>query len=215
MKDNADKILQDTPNTIFYKKLQPQFIWENISDRTFTESLRLPDIQMKFQNFLNNNYPTNNAGVNDYVNEFQDILLDARNKSLKIKKVRKRYKIKNITNKKWFDKECRIKRHAVRKLANQKHRDPININLRNRYHHELKIYKNTLKLKKEEFHKQKIIELEKTAEMIQTLFGKYLKLWMMKCQTMQLQIQSLKNNGYLTSKHYTQNIVLMSHNTMS
>jgi hypothetical protein len=48
MKDNADKILQDTPNTNFSKKLPaPQFIWENISDRTFTESLRLPDIGYK------------------------------------------------------------------------------------------------------------------------------------------------------------------------
>ena len=62
----------------------------------------------------------------------------------------------------------------MRKLANQKHRDPININLRNRYHHELKIYKNTLKLKKEEFHKQKIIELEKTAENDPNSFWKIL-----------------------------------------
>jgi hypothetical protein len=63
----------------------------------------------------------------------------------------------------------------LRKLANQKHIDPININLRNRYHHELKIYKNTLKLKKEEFHKQKIIELEKTAENDPNSFWKVLK----------------------------------------
>ena len=63
----------------------------------------------------------------------------------------------------------------MRKLANQKHRDPININLRNRYHHELKTYKNTLKLKKEEFHKQKIIELEKTTENDPNSFWKVLK----------------------------------------
>ena len=99
MKDNTDKILQDTPNTNFSKKLPPGSIYSGkiflIEPLGFTERLRLPDIQMKFQNFLNNNYPTNNAGVNDCVNEFQDILLDAGNKSLKIKKVRKRYKIKN------------------------------------------------------------------------------------------------------------------------
>jgi endonuclease/exonuclease/phosphatase family metal-dependent hydrolase len=49
MKDNTAKIFQDTPNTNFSKILPPQFIWENISDRIYTESLKLPDIQMKFQ----------------------------------------------------------------------------------------------------------------------------------------------------------------------
>ncbi len=40
----------------------------------------------------------------------------------------------------------------------------MNENLRNRYHAELKDYKNILKLKKEKFHDQKLLEVEKAAE---------------------------------------------------
>ena len=38
------------------------------------------------------------------------------------------------SNRRWFDKECRLKRHTLRKLANLKHRDPLNITLREKYH---------------------------------------------------------------------------------
>ena len=31
---------------------------------------------------------------------------------------------------KWFDKDCRIKQHDLRKLSNLKHRDPTNVELR-------------------------------------------------------------------------------------
>jgi hypothetical protein len=160
-KDNIDKTSEDVSN--FSRKLPNQFIWDNISNRTFIESLNLPEIQIKYQNFINKNYPINDEGVNDCLNTFQDLILEAGKKSLKIKNIRKRNKIKNISNKKWFDKDCRLKRHEVRKLANQKHRDPMDIDLRNRYHLELKAYKSILKLKKEEFHEQKLIELESTA----------------------------------------------------
>jgi hypothetical protein len=43
-------------------------------------------------------------------------------------------KVKSCNQQKWFDKECRIKRHELRKLANQKHKDQRNIDLRNAYH---------------------------------------------------------------------------------
>jgi hypothetical protein len=96
-------------------------------------------------------------------------------KSLKIKKVTRRRKIRNTTNKKWFDKEYRFKRHAVRKIANKKHKDPQNLNLRNSYHELLKDYKNTLRLKKDEFYQQKLNELESAAEKNPQLFWKVLK----------------------------------------
>ena len=35
-------------------------------------------------------------------------------------KLKRRSRITNTVTKKWFDKECRLKRHAVRKLANAK-----------------------------------------------------------------------------------------------
>jgi hypothetical protein len=65
-------------------------------------------------------------------------------KSLRIKKTKYRNKITNVCNKKWFDKECRLKRHSVRKLANQKHRDPLNSEIRKKYHEALKIFQKLL-----------------------------------------------------------------------
>jgi exonuclease III len=144
IKDDIDLISTTTPNYNFSNKLPSQFMWESVSSRAYTDKLKSSEIQIKFQTFLNNNYPKNDTGVSQCLNEFQDILTEAGNKSLKIKKVKKRKKIMTISNKKWFDKECRLKRHAVRKLANQKHRDPMNENVRNRYHTELKDYKNIL-----------------------------------------------------------------------
>ncbi len=54
-------------------------------------------------------------------------------------------------NKKWFDKQCRFKRHELRKLANQKHRDPTNQAIREAYDTALKTYKETLERKKINF----------------------------------------------------------------
>ena len=139
IKNDTDLFSNSTLNPNFSNKLPPQFIWENISNRTFTDQLRTPNIQRKFQNFMNTDHPRSDTGITQCLNEFQDILIEAGNKSLKIKKVKKRKKVTNVSNKKWFDKECLLKRYEVRKLANQKHRDPINENLRIRYHNELKV----------------------------------------------------------------------------
>ena len=73
--------------------------------------------------------------------------------------------MKPVSNKKWFDKDCRFKRHEVRKLSNQKHRDPLNENLREpKYHIALAVYKKLLSRKQTEYYNSKITELEKSAE---------------------------------------------------
>ena len=78
-------------------------------------------------------------------------------------------------NKKWFDKECRFTRHKLRKLANQKHRDPTNLTIRNAYHNALKIYKETSMRKREKFENDKLIELEKAAKENPDSFWKTLR----------------------------------------
>ena len=73
-----------------------------------------------------------------------------------------------LLTKKWFDTECqlecRLKRHELRKLANLKHRDPLNITLREKYHTVLKQPKNVLKQKRKEYFHNKISELEKVVQ---------------------------------------------------
>jgi len=81
--------------------------------------------------------------VNTSLDAVETILITTAKRCLKIRVVKKRH-IKSSSNKKRFDKECRLKRHELRKLANLKHRDPLNITLRQGYHTVLKQYKSVL-----------------------------------------------------------------------
>ena len=137
--------------------------------------MKSPEIQAKLNQLINSNFSNDINGVNSCVNEFQNIIIEASKRSLKIRKKKVRRELSNVTNKKWFDKECRIRRHEVRKLANQKHKDPGNIDLRNAYHSTLKTYKETLEIKKNNFHQEKINELEKATENNPNLFWKILQ----------------------------------------
>ena len=58
----------------------------------------------------------------------EEVILHAARESLKIKRTKFRNKINNVCNKKLFDKECRLTRHSIRKLANKKHRNPLKTN---------------------------------------------------------------------------------------
>ena len=69
-----------------------------------------------------------------------------------------------LLTKKWFDKDCRLKRHELRKLVNLKLRDALNIILREKYHTVLNQYKSLLKEKRKEYYHAKISELEKTVD---------------------------------------------------
>ena len=52
----------------------------------------------------------------------------------------------------------------MRKLSNLKHRDPLNITLREKYHIFLKQYKNVPKQKRKEYYHTKISELENVVD---------------------------------------------------
>ncbi len=90
------------------KKLPFQYTWNDMSKDHFIKELKSNETHQKLTEFLNTDFPDSK-------------------KSLKIKTNKRRQRLlKNVANKKWFDKECRIKRHQLRKLANQKHKDPSN-----------------------------------------------------------------------------------------
>jgi predicted nuclease with TOPRIM domain len=91
-------------------------------------------VQSKLNTFLNNDYSNDKESINKCVSEFQNIILEASKKSLKRKKENIDIKSIMLQTKKWFDEECRIKRHQLRKVANQKHRDPNNNEIRISYH---------------------------------------------------------------------------------
>ncbi len=156
-------------------KLPLQFDWSENSKINFRQTLKSHEIQRKLDSFSQSTFTNDEKGVNDCVTEFQNILTDAAKGSLKIRKKRTRRKINNPMNKKCFEKECRFKRHELRKLANQKHRDPMNLAIREAYHTALKTYKEILEKKRDKFHNDKLIELEKAAEENPNSFWKTLQ----------------------------------------
>ena len=126
--------------------LPRQFLWENDSASKFKDVLRSPDLQMLIRDYLDDdNLLTHD--VNTRLKKVENMLISAAKRSLKIRKPKLRKKMKPVSNKKWFDKDCRFKRHEARKLSNQKHRDPLSENLREKYHIALADYKQLLSRK--------------------------------------------------------------------
>ena len=142
------------------KRLPRQFCWENDSTQKFKDVLRSSSTQILIREFLNENEPTTNVDIS--LEKVEHILIATAKSWLKIRSVKRHKRVQSSSNKKWFDKECRFKRHELRKLANQKHRDPLNAILRKEYYAVLKQYKILLNNKRNKYYNNKISELEDT-----------------------------------------------------
>ena len=139
--------------------LPRQFCWENDSYLKFRNALRTEPIQILIREFMERNTEDVNVSLDDAVN-----ILTATSKiCLKIKTKRSRKRIRITSSKKWFDRECQLKRHELRKLSNQKHRDPLNSELREKFHKILNDYKKLLDSKRKEFQKEKTLQLDELA----------------------------------------------------
>ena len=141
--------------------LPTQFAWDEDSPVLFKNELLSPEVQLLINNFLSRDFKNSGSDVDLAVAEVNRILFAAATKSLKRSKVKRRKRIFNVVNKKWFDKECRLQRHAVRKIANLKRRDPMNADIRKSYHETLTAYKMLLKTKQENYRNEKLNELVK------------------------------------------------------
>ena len=142
-------------------RLPRQFCWENDSYLKFRNTLCTEPIQILIREYryMDRNSEDVNVSLDDDVN-----ILTATSKiCLKIKIKRFRKRIKRTSNKKWFDHECRLKRHELRKLSNQKHRDPLNSELREKFHKTLNDYKKLLDSKRKEFQEKKTLQLDELA----------------------------------------------------
>ena len=87
------------------EKLPPQFIWEEDSSLKFSSSFNLPHIQLLVTNFLEEDFTESKDGINKAVSKVTEIILNAAKSSLKLKKIKRRTKLRKVTNKKWFDKD--------------------------------------------------------------------------------------------------------------
>ena len=128
----------------------------------FKDALRSPRIQTLIRDYIAGD--TFNENTELSLEKVENILITTAKCCLKITAGKTRKRIKSLSNKKWFDKECRLKRHELRKLANKKHQDPLNTIIREQYHDTLAQYKKLLNSKKNDYYYAKISELEKTAD---------------------------------------------------
>ena len=155
----ATYTIQDNEETQQLKPLPSQFLWSTDSSTLFKTALNSPNIQSLVDKFLNNNFEKFEAGIDQATSDVNTILLTASKQSLKRAIVRRRCRIYNSVKKKWFDKDCRLKRHEVQKLANKKRRDPLNTEIRISYHDTLSEYKNLLGTKQQNYKNEKVRQL--------------------------------------------------------
>ena len=84
--------------------------------------LRTESIQIQIRENMECHTEDVNISLEDAVN----ILTATLKICLKMKIKTSHKRIKVTSNKKWFDCECCIKRHKLRRVSNQKHSDPFN-----------------------------------------------------------------------------------------
>ena len=156
---NPNSTESENPELPPLKELPQQFIWSETSSVLFKNELNSQNIQDLVNEFLNQEFEKTDRGVNAAASKVENILYSAAKNSLKRKNARRRFTITKHINKKWFDKDCRLKRHQVRKLANLKRKDPLNESIRYEFHKVLKEYRNLLKNKQQTYKNEKLTEL--------------------------------------------------------
>lgn len=126
--------------------LPKQFIWENDCAQKFRSTWQTEHVQRMINEFLDDTVPSENVITS--LDAMENIFTTTAKLCLKIKTAKKGDITKYLSTKKWFDKECHLKRHELRKLANKKHQDPLNITLREEYHTVLSSIKTSKKMTK-------------------------------------------------------------------
>ncbi len=140
-------------------RLQQSYKWTKHSKENYQRAIESQTIKLLLDKFIMNTYPQNKVGINLALKDIADIFHQSAS-MCNLKKSSKRKP--NNTNEKWFDDECKRIRTTVRNLSNKKHRDPDNQELRLQYHEALKVYKQTLKAKKEEHTEQLFQTMEES-----------------------------------------------------
>ncbi len=99
------------------------FKWTENSATNYINAVESPEIQSGLHSFQTQIYPKNQFGINQEVQDLNNILYKTAQKSnLTTVKPKK----KRLETDKWFDLDCKALRKNLRNLSNQKHRQPDN-----------------------------------------------------------------------------------------
>ena len=137
---------EQTPNKLH--TIRKRYKWKGHSIEEYQNAIRQIKVQSRLDQFLKRTFQKNKESVDSAVETINNIFdLTASLANLKIQNRRAR---KNNENDKWYDNDCKNLRKELRKLSNQKHRDPDNENTRLQYWEKLKQYKNTVRQKRDQ-----------------------------------------------------------------
>lgn len=127
-----------------------RYVWTDLSKVKFQDALCHPSTKSIISNFMKNNFQSEE--VDKAAHEFKDILLNAGNLSLKIKRPKhKRKQNINKKQKKWYDQDLFNKKQTVLQKGALISKYPFDMNIRNNYFKHYREYKKLKKFKEKNF----------------------------------------------------------------
>ena len=138
--------------------LHPTYRWVPESEDKLIMALNSPELMSDISVYHQKQFASSRDGVNRATNDIIAIFHKAAIKADLIK--HKRKPVKRQNREKWFDQDCKNIRKDLRKLANEKHRQPNNLDLRTRYYEMLSKYKHTIRKKKQNYTHKKLDDIE-------------------------------------------------------
>lgn len=155
IKMSENNTLKSQPSKLFHFK--KSYRWAENSNEEFIKATGTQHIQALLETFLDTPYTLSTEGVNQAV-ETIGLIFEKTAGKAKLKRLRTKPKVEKEDS--WFDAECQSLRKEIRKLSNQKHRDPNDTSIRHLYCETLRLYKRTLRNKKAQYTQNQLALIE-------------------------------------------------------
>ena len=135
-------------NLIIESSAMPnRYKWDSKTSPTlFNDALDSPEILPKLNHIIDHSYEHDMEANNNITNDFISCLNKAAELTLKESK-----KPKKLPHKRWFDKDCRLSKRNLNRLANRLSRNVGNNTLRTTYYTERNKHSRLIKTKKHNF----------------------------------------------------------------
>ena len=160
------KLVEDTYK---WNQLRPKFKWDNEKKEEFSKTLKnsVEEIEAIIQRI-------EGGLIKSTGEKIQKLFISAAKQTLqaKVPFPEKNWK-KRKKSKKWFDKECVELKCYARKLGREKHKNPHDNLLKNKYHEKLREYKNKCKSKRYHFWQETVKEIESALNNPSTFWHKW------------------------------------------
>lgn len=137
-------------------KINNKFKWDCTKSESFKNYLEQLEVE------IGEIKQRHEAGLIESTGKYiQNIYIKAAKNILETKPI-PNYSKFNKNSKKWFDKDCDVLKKQTRKIGREKHKEPGNIFLREKYREKLKEYKRTCTSKRSSFWQNKFDHIEKS-----------------------------------------------------